>query len=146
MTRAGLPSTESNLLSLLEDWPFRVGDLLRTAERPLSAYGHRNFPIDVIEEGGSYVIEASLPGVVREDIDVSMEENSLTIQVKQAERAEKNGKNYLHRERCVGPCSRTVSLPFTSGDNEVEAVLKDGVLRLVVQKTPEKQIKKIDIH
>lgn len=144
MATGSLLSREPSLFSLLDNWPFTVGDMFRLAERPLISSGRRGFPLDVIEEPTRYVIEASLPGVSKEQIDVSLEDNSLTIQVNCPE-SQNNGKNYLYRERWIGPATRTVALPFTSSEGEVEASLKDGVLTLVVTKAPEKQVKKIAI-
>jgi len=146
MAQVGTGQKDQGLLTLLDNWPFTLGDVLRLAERPmLSTSTRRSLPIDVIEEDKRYIIEASVPGVKKEEIDVSLEDNNLTIQVRHEANQEKESKNYLYRERWCGHASRTVALPFTSGEGDVEASLKDGVLTLVVHKTPEKQVKKIAI-
>ena len=146
MSTGSLGHREPTLFSLLDNWPFTLGDAFRLADRPaVSSCARRGFPLDVVEETARYVIEASLPGVSKDDIEVSLEDNSLTIQVKPDERGE-NHRNYLYRERWLGAASRTIALPFTSSEGEVEATLKDGVLTLVVNKTPEKQVKKIAIR
>ncbi|NLF24378.1 MAG: Hsp20/alpha crystallin family protein [Deltaproteobacteria bacterium] len=146
MTHSNLPQRDSGLLALMDNWPFTLGDVFRLTERPtLTAATRRGFPIDVIEEDKRYIIEASVPGINKDEIEVSLEDNNLTIQIRQGSKTEHSDKNYVCRERWSGIASRTVSLPFTSGEGDVEASLKDGVLTLVVNKAPEKQVKKISI-
>ncbi len=105
----------------------------------------RVFPVDVRETDDTYVVEASLPGVKADEIEVTAEDNMLTIRAtrKQEEETKKAGK-YIRHERYEGEIRRTISLPTAVDADKVSATYEHGVLTLRVpraQTTKAKQIK-----
>lgn len=104
------------------------------AQNDYSTFNGGSFPIDVEENEKEYVLTADLPSVKREEIDISMEGNRITISVKQERGDENKAANYIHRERRVYRSARTVQLEAASKAEDVKAELKDGVLSVRVKK------------
>ena len=101
--------------------------------------------LDVFEEDGKLVVEASVPGFAKDEIDVQVHEGILSIKAQRSsskEEGEPGGKFY-RRERSWGSVSRRVALPGIVKDASVEAELKNGVLTLSLplpEKATPKQI------
>ena len=106
----------------------------------------QTFPLDIVELNERYVIKADLPEVDRKDVNISFENNLLTVHVEVCREEEKKEANYLLRERLYGECARTIPLPLADSRGTIEAVMKDGILKITVPKSHEKQTKKIEIH
>ena len=99
--------------------------------RPLSC---DTFKVDVREEEDSYVIEAELPGVKKNEISLAYEDNRLVISVTRDEKSETEKKNYLHRERRV--CSMRRSIYLAEADSAgIKARLDNGELTVTVPKS-----------
>ncbi len=93
--------------------------------------------VDVFEEGADVVVKAELPGMQKEDIDVKLTDDTITIsgEKKKEEKVEK--KNYYHIERSYGSFSRAFSLPSEVQTDKAKAQFKHGVLEVRVPKTEE---------
>jgi HSP20 family protein len=91
------------------------------------------FKIDIEEKDTEYTVEAELPGVKKEEIDLNVEENVLSIFVNRVEESNSDGKNYIHRERRSSSVSRRVRLEGAKLD-EIKAKLEDGVLSVTIPK------------
>ena len=91
------------------------------------------FKIDIEETDAEYRIEAELPGIKKEEIDLGLEDDSLCVCVNRAEEESKDGKNYIHRERRFASMSRRIRLANANLD-EIKAKLDDGVLAITVPK------------
>lgn len=92
------------------------------------------FKVDVVETKDAYEINADLPGVKKEDIDVELnEEGQLTISATRGDEQEDQDKNYIHRERRFASVSRSVFLGDTDASS-VRAKLDNGVLNITVEK------------
>ena len=107
------------------------------------------FKIDIEETEKEYLIEAELPGVKREEIDLGVEDDSLRISVTRAEGGgddqQQGGRNFIHRERRVSSMSRSVRLSEADLDS-IGAKLADGVLSVTIAKQDKaKASRKIDI-
>ena len=104
-------------------------------------------PIDVTADEKQVVIQASLPGVKPEDVNVTIEDNRLTIegQVNSVEESEKD--RYVIRERHSGSFYRSLALPKDLQDDNVEARFENGILTLTLPRVPEvkPQAKTIEI-
>jgi HSP20 family protein len=98
-------------------------------------------PVDIEETDDAYVIEADLPGVKREDIDIELEGNELQVtgEIKQRE-----GK-FRRRTRRVGRFELRVALPDGVDGGAVDAKLDRGVLTVRVPKAEKAQRRKIDV-
>ncbi len=102
--------------------------------------------MDVTERDNEYVIRMDMPGVSREDIDITLAEGVLTVsgEVKR-QHEEKAGDRLIREERCYGKLSRSVRLGSHIDDKKVSASYKDGVLELTLPKAEEMKPKKITI-
>lgn len=104
--------------------------------------------VDIYEEAGDVVIKAELPGMKKENIDVNISGDTVTIsgEKKKEEKVEK--KNYYSIERSYGSFKRTFRMPAEVQADKAKANFKDGVLELRVPKTEEakKKEKKVEIE
>ncbi len=105
------------------------------------------FPrLDVTERDGEFVVTAELPGVKREDVDISIENGVLTISAEtRSETEEKEGERVLRQERRYGKYLRSLRLGKEIDDHKVKATLRDGVLELVLPKAEAVKPKKISV-
>ena len=96
--------------------------------------------MDMYQEGNDLVIKAELPGIKKEDIDVSIEEETLTIKAEKKADKVSEGAKYYTCERSFGSSCRSVSLPFHVDPERASALFSDGILeiRLPVAEQPEK--------
>ena len=109
----------------------------------------RFFPIDIseTEDKQQYVIEASLPGIKPEEMQISAEGDTLTIRVARKVEEEKKEKGtYVRRERYEGEMSRTISLPTAIDADKVQATYERGVLTLRVPKAGGAKPKQIPVQ
>ena len=100
---------------------------------------------DVKETKDAYVINADLPGVKDEELDVSLSGNLLTISGKREEEHREEGESYYAMERSHGSFARSFTMPDGVDAENVAADLKQGVLTLRIPKKPEAQPKRIAI-
>ena len=113
-----------------------VGEGLRDAWVPA---------VDVQETDKSFVFTAELPGLGKEDIEITLEENLLTLSGERTLQ-EKEEKDTYHRiERAYGKFSRSFSLPSQVDNTEVAASFQDGLLTIEVPKSEQAQPRKIEI-
>jgi HSP20 family protein len=90
--------------------------------------------MDVFDRDGKTVVRVDLPGVKREDIEVTIDGDLLTIQGHREEEKEVKEESYYCAERATGQFSRTISLPEGVAAEAVEASYKDGTLEVVIPK------------
>jgi HSP20 family protein len=100
-------------------------------------------PSALWEEEGRWGLEVELPGVQLDDIDITLEKDALRVTAER--RAPQDVRKYVHQERGYGKVQRLIKLPETVDPDNIEAELKDGVLRLYLKKRPELQPKKIQV-
>lgn len=101
--------------------------------------------VDVQEESGRYVVRADLPGVTAKDIDVSVDEGVLTIRGERRA-SERVGKGSYERiERVTGTFARRFTLPDVAHAAAIKANYTDGVLEVVIPKTPRAEATRISI-
>ncbi len=101
--------------------------------------------VDVYETDERLIIKARTAGVDKKDLDVSISEGILTISGTLSSGEEINATNYHIQECYWGEFTRTLALPMAVKEDEVEAVLKDGVLTISFAKVKTEQAKKIEI-
>ncbi len=102
-------------------------------------------PLDVIEEADNILVHAAMPGVKPEDIDVTIEENMLTIKGKTAMEKEHKEGEYLMRERRAGAFHRTLRLPGTVDADKAATTYEHGVLTVTFPKVEAKKAKHLPI-
>ncbi len=145
-------------LSPFEEMEKRFEDFFK---RPFPLMGPSWFPrlrmpemeeisptVDIFEEGDNVVVKAEIPGMKKEDIDVNITDDTITIsgEKKKEEKVEK--KDYYRVERSYGSFSRSFRLPKEVQTDKAMATFKDGVLEITVPKTEEakKKEKKVPIE
>ncbi len=101
--------------------------------------------IDIKEEQDRYVVQADLPGVKPDDIEVTLENGVLTIKGQRVTEAKEEKENYRRVERIYGSFFRRFVLPETVDEEKIEAKYENGVLTLVIPKKAEEQPKKIEV-
>jgi HSP20 family protein len=103
--------------------------------------------VDVAENNGAYKVTAELPGVKKEDIQVSIDGSQVTLaaEVKQEKEASQDGR-VLHSERVFGKVVRSFTLPQDVDESKAEAKFRDGVLELTLPKKQAAQRKQISIQ
>jgi len=125
---------ESPMRSLMRPWRFTAPD---------SAPQIR---IDVSEGNGSYAVNAEIPGVRKEDIDVRIDGNLVTISAEvKREKEEKKGERVLRSERQYGFASRSFTLASAVDEGKVEARYDNGLLRLTLPKKAHAEHKRVAI-
>jgi HSP20 family protein len=102
--------------------------------------------IDVFDRDNNIVVRADLPGVKREDVDVSIEENVLTIRGSRKEETEVKAEDYYRMERAFGEFSRSMPVPQGIRPEDIQATFKDGVLEVAVPKPAEAQRKQVKVE
>jgi len=102
--------------------------------------------VDIREEDSRYVLEADIPGVAREDLDITLEDSVLTIKGKRANKDEESREGYRRRERVLGTFVRQFSLPDTVNTEAISAVITDGVLEIGIPKQEKPEPRKITVN
>lgn len=91
--------------------------------------------VDVIDRTDHILVRAEIPGVKKEDVDVSVSDNLVTIRATSKREEEKEEGEYYRHELSRGEYSRSISLPADVNSNEARATFKDGILELTLPKT-----------
>jgi len=102
--------------------------------------------VDIFQSDASEVVlKAELPGLKREDIDVQVENNTLTIKGQRRQDSDVKKENYHRVERCYGAFSRSFSLPNTIDSTKVRAEYHDGVLTVTLPMREESKPRQIQV-
>lgn len=101
--------------------------------------------IDLYEKDGNYVVECALPGIKKEDVDIEVDENSLTLSTKHTEEKVDENTRYHYREMRRGSFSRRITFPYDIDPNKVTADFQNGVLKITVPASKTHQAKKVAI-
>ena len=102
--------------------------------------------IDIIEDEQCLTVLCELPGMEQKDIDLTIASNVLTIKGEKKQESEEKEKKFYRKESISGSFQRTLSLPETVDGENVSAVLKDGILTIVLQKKEEAKPRQISVH
>ena len=103
---------------------------------------------DLVDKGDKYVLRAELPGFTKEDINIEVNKDTVTLSAEKRVEEEEKSEDYLHRERTYSASSRTCNFPEEVDPSKVEASMKNGVLELVAPKkepAPEEKTRKIKL-
>jgi len=102
--------------------------------------------VDIREEESRYLLSADIPGVARENIEIILEDGVLSIKGERTAATGTNGQEYRHRERVHGTFIRQFNLPDTVDTQNISAMIKDGVLDVVIPKQAKPQPTRITIN
>ncbi len=103
-------------------------------------------PVDIFEDAESLIIKAELPGIEQKDIDVRIEDNTLTLRGERKQDQEVKKENYHRIERYYGSFQRSFSLPATIDQEKVKATCDKGVLTIILPKKEEIKPKQISVE
>ncbi len=143
-------STPGDLISLAEFDNFFDDFLSRRWPRLMDW----NFPVmsmekdipkvDIIDHKNEIEVQAALPGVKKEDLDVSINDQTITIRASTKEEKKEEGKFFRH-EITRGEYQRTLSLPDYVDNDNAKATFKDGLLKVTIPKTEKGKRKSVEI-
>jgi len=119
--------------------------------RPMYAEGRETLArvkVDVTEKNGAYLVHAELPGVKKEDIQLSIDgaQVTLTAEIKREKDVKEADERVLHTERVYGKVSRSFTLPQEIDDAAAKAKFTDGILELTLPKKAAPAKKQITIQ
>lgn len=101
--------------------------------------------IDMIEKDDKFIVKAELPGMKKDEIDISVTGNTLTIKGEREAEEEIKEEDYCCCERSYGSFFRSLAIPSSVDTERIEATYKDGVLEIALPKSPEVTPKKIGV-
>jgi HSP20 family protein len=142
---------------MLMRWhPFReMTKLQEEINRAFEGVGRRFMPgetnamwtpaVDLFEDEGSYVLKAELPGLAKEDIELQLENRTLTLRGERKMEKEIKEENYHQLERNYGRFVRAFTLPTAVEEGKITANFKEGILEVVVPKAEDAKPKLISI-
>ena len=125
-------------LDRLFDWAFNSADLGCT--RPMVP------AMDVTEEENRYVVRADLPGLTRDEIEITYQDGVLTIKGEKKQETKSEDGRACCRERFQGKFGRNLQLPEKVDAARIEATMRDGVLEVTLPFNPEGQPRKIQVR
>lgn len=135
-TRPGLAWPTFGRLTSLQD------ELERMFESPLQAWTPA---LDVHEDKDNYTIRVELPGMKREEIEVSIQNDALVISGERKAEAVKEGTEVHRQERFYGRFSRVLTLPTAVAGDKVKAAYQEGVLSVTLPKADEAKPRQIAV-
>ena len=123
----------------LFNWAFGNNDLTG-GSRPLVP------AMDVVEEENRYLVRAELPGLTKDDIEITYKDGILILAGEKKLKSEEKAGRYYLRERFEGKFGRNLQLPEKVDVENIEATFENGVLELVLPFNPDSQPRKIQIR
>jgi HSP20 family protein len=102
--------------------------------------------VNVFEKDDQIVVEAEMPGMKKDDIDVSVQDHVLTLSGERKEETETKDKHFYRRERVEGAFMRAINLPTNVDSEKIDAKYKNGLLTLTIPKAEEAKTKRVEIH
>lgn len=146
MTLTRRPSPFSELVTLRQAMDRLFDD---TVFRPLTAYSPQGdfgrLPLDVRTTQDALLVEAALPGIAPEDVDITVEHNTLTIRAEDRTEQSTEQRGWVVREISHGSVMRTVTLPTGLEADRAEATFEHGILKLRIPKAEQVKPKQIRI-
>jgi HSP20 family protein len=102
--------------------------------------------VDIYETPDTIFMKADLPGLSREDVEIQLQDNTLSLRGERRFARDVQQENYLRIERAYGAFQRNFTLPATVQQDKIRAVFRNGVLELTLPKAEEAKSKKIAIE
>ena len=144
-------------MSLVRYTPFPMSNLQQQLNRMFEDFG--SMPgqfeglgggtfapaLDVKENADSYIVSLEVPGIAQDDLNISLENNVLTVRGTKQQKHEENEGEVRRVERSYGSFARSVTLPRGVDGNKVSASLNDGVLQIELPKEDQAKPRQISI-
>lgn len=93
-----------------------------------------NPKIDISEDENNLFVDAEIPGIKKEDLKLTLQDNILTIKGEKKREEEKKEKSYYRNERCYGSFTRSFTLPVEVSSDKIDARFEDGTLKVKMEK------------
>ncbi|MBN2098412.1 MAG: Hsp20/alpha crystallin family protein [Dehalococcoidia bacterium] len=129
---------------IMEEFERVLGDVW-APWKPVLVTGGLGMRVDVHETNDEMVIKTDLPGVDKDDLQITLEDGSLRIEAEKKEEKTADGKTWHIKERHFGKYSRLMELPFRVAAEKISATLDNGVLEIRLPKAEEAKPKKIEV-
>jgi len=135
-------------LQSVQTFQDEMAQLMRDAFDGAEAGYARPFvpPVDIIEQGDTLLLVADLPGFRNEDIDVSVENRTLTLSGERKPNPAHQEAASFRSERSFGRFSRVFALPATVDVAKIGAEVRDGILTVTLPKAEEAKPRKIEVR
>jgi HSP20 family protein len=134
-----MDAMQNRLSSLFDLAPVRGSDSSSAEEAEWSPL------VDVVETADDFQITAELPGVNKEDLNVTLEDGYLQISGKRPAASLSDKARYIYAERAYGPLSRAIEVPDSADASHIEASFKDGLLTVRVPKSEKAKPREIAV-
>jgi HSP20 family protein len=124
--------------------PSRITQGMRSRQFPIMPFKEMS-SVDLEDREKEYCLTVDLPGFKKEDVDMEISDESLTISAKKSESKEDKGKNFVRKERRAQSFYRRILLPEKIRSDEAKASLNNGILEVTLPKKEPKETKKLKI-
>jgi len=134
-----------NMLARRPSW---FDEFFRGMDQLVSEYhtpDEHRFDVDVQNNKDNIVVRADVPGMSKDDLNVTVENGILTITGERKKETEKSEGSYYLCERSCGSYSRSFRVPADIDEDSIHATLQNGVLQLILDRTPEAKARKVEI-
>ncbi len=101
--------------------------------------------VNIFEDDGQVVVKAELPGIKKEDLDITLTDDTISIAGEKKQEDEVKKKDYYRYESSYGSFCRTFTLPSEVQTDKVESKMQDGVLEIRIPKTEEAKMKEVKV-
>lgn len=136
-----LTMQSSNVLDTL----FPDNDIFSSMLSPVSFVSTKKFPIDIKETTTAFEIHADMPGLVKNEIKISVNDGIMTITADRIKTKKEENEKFYREERIVGHVSRSLTLPNNVDDSKIDAKYEDGVLTVIIPKSHDHPVDKSKI-
>ena len=140
------PRKEWDPFAGLFDLHSGLTDLLAPATRGEPGFGEWFPPVDVSADDEKVVVQADLPGLKDNEVDVSLNEGVLSIKGERKHQAESKKDGYHSVERAYGSFHRAIRIPAEVDASKAKAELKDGILRVTLPKAEQAKAREIKVE
>ncbi|MDB6174758.1 MAG: Heat shock protein Hsp20 [Chthoniobacteraceae bacterium] len=136
--------TPFDRLATLRDEMNRLFDVTQPSSTGL--FGGWSPALDVYDQKESFLILCELPGMKKEDIEITVQDNTLTVSGERKMERERVAGETFRSERYFGKFQRSVTLPASVESSQVQATYKDGILHVELPKSEEAKQKQIQVN
>jgi HSP20 family protein len=138
------PQIEEDLVTLMRLDPFRELDRIMEQNLALGARTPRSMPMTAWRRGEEFVVELDMPGVRREDVELTVERNVVTVRARRPDTREE-GDEVVINERPFGEYTRQLFLGDNLDAGRLSGELRDGVLRLTIPVSEASKPRRIEV-
>lgn len=138
-----LPSLKQVTSNLFDNFFNDVPDIY--SDFGVNKNGYFAPTMDISTTDDAYCVELDLPGMTKDNIDIKIDNNLLTIKGNKSEEKETKKKDYYSRERSYGEFYRSVSLPSNIDESKIAAQFRDGVLEISIPKKETSTSRSVEI-